>query len=66
MTFVDFFIFELLELTSFLTEGEILVRFPTLAEYHKRITALPRFTEYWHSERVMKRPFNNKIAKLNN
>jgi glutathione S-transferase len=66
VTFVDFFIFEQVELFAFATEGEILVKHPNLAAYHKRITALPKFSEYYNSERFFKRPFNNKVAKINN
>ena len=66
VTFVDFFIFEQVELFTFATEGELLLKYPNLAAYHKRITSLPKFSEFYNSERFMKRPFNNKIAKLNN
>ena len=66
LTFVDFFIFEQIELFAWATSNEFLTRYPNLAEFHKRIIGLPRFGEYYNSERFMKRPFNNKIAKLNN
>ena len=66
VTFLDFFIWELIELFTFASNGEILVRLPKLAEYHKRVAALPKFSEYLKSDRFMVRPFNNKIAKLNN
>ena len=66
VTWVDFYIFEQIEVFAWITEGEFLTRYPNLAEYHKRIAALPRFSEYYHSDRFVKRPFNNKMAKLNN
>ena len=66
VTLVDFFIFEQVELFEWISEGEFLTKFPNLADYHKRVAALPKFAEYYNSERFMKRPFNNKIAKLNN
>ena len=66
VTFVDFFIFEQIELFAWASKDEILTRYPNLAEFHKRIIGLPKFGEYYNSDRFMKRPFNNKIAKLNN
>ena len=66
ITFVDFFIFEQIELFEWITQGEFLKRFANLAEFHKRVIGLPKFSEYYHSDRFMKAPFNNKIAKLNN
>ena len=66
ITFVDFFLFEQIELFAFATEGEVLAKFPNLAAYHKTITSLPKFAEYYKSDKFMVRPFNNKIAKINN
>ena len=66
LTFVDFFIFEQIELFAWASSNEFLTRYPNLAEFHKRIIGLPKFGEYYNSDRFMKRPFNNKIAKLNN
>jgi glutathione S-transferase len=66
VTFVDFFIFEQIELFAWATKNELLTRYPNLAEFHKRVIALPKFSEYYNSDRFMKSPFNNKIAKLNN
>ena len=40
------------------SEGAVLVKHRNLAEYHKRMTALPRFAEAWgNEEKLMKRPF---------
>ena len=66
VTFVDFFIFEQIELFAFCSQGEILKQYPNLASFHKRMTELPKFGDYFNSDRCMKRPFNNKIAKINN
>ena len=66
VTFVDFFIWEQIELFTFVTEGEILARYPNLLTYHKRVGSLPKFAEYIASDRFMVRPFNNKVAKINN
>ena len=66
LTWVDFFIFEQVEMFAWITEGEFLSRHPNFADYHKRIVALPKFGEFYKSERFMARPYNNKVAKLNN
>ena len=65
-TFADFFVFEQIEHFTFLTDGEILARYPNLGEFHKRVTQLPRFGEYYPSDKFMKRPFHSKFAKINN
>jgi len=66
LTYVDFVLFELLELQDFITDGKIFKTFPVLKAYHDRVHALPRVKEYYDSDRCMKRPFNNKVAKINN
>ena len=66
VTFVDFFIFEQIELFAWASNNEFLTRFPNLAEFHKRIIGLPKFGEYYSSDRFLTRTFNNKSAKLNN
>ena len=66
MTWVDFFIFEQIEMFAWITEGEFLTRYPNFAEYHKRIASLPKFSEFYKSDKFTVRPFNNKVAKLNN
>ena len=78
ITWVDFFVFEQVELFAWITQGEyipskeeyigfdFLAKYPVLAEYHKRIAALPKFAEYYKSDKFVSRPFNNKVAKLNN
>jgi len=65
-TWVDFFVFEQIELFNFVTEGEFCEKFPTLAAYHLRVASLPKFDAYYKSDKFMKRPFNNKVAKINN
>ena len=66
VTFVDFFVWEQLELYEFATEGNMFDRFPNLLAFHKRVAELPRFSEYVKSDRFMVTPFNSKIAKVNN
>ena len=66
VSFLDFFLFEQLEVVIFGTRGEILQRFPELVEYHQRVAGLPKFKEFLASERFMRAPFNNRVAKINN
>ena len=66
-TYVDFTMFELIELMQFVSQGALFVRYPKLEVYSNRITSLPRLCEYYADDsRCMKRPFNNKVAKINN
>ena len=51
---------------DWISEGAFTKRFPNFATYHKRVAALPKFAEYVASDRFMRGPFNNKVAKLNN
>ncbi len=51
---------------NWITEGGLTNTYPNFGEYHKRILALPKFAEYYNSDRFMTRLFNNKVAKLNN
>ena len=65
--YIDFTFFELCELMEWISEGRLYTKFPTLKAYSARIKDLPSLTEYWADDRrCMKRPFNNKVAKLNN
>ena len=42
-------------------------RNPNLQAYHNRVKSLPRLAEFYADDRkCIKRPFNNKVAKLNN
>ena len=66
LTYVDFFLFEKIEVANFLSEGEFLKNYPIFIDFHKRITSLPRFSDYYNSDKFMRGPFNNKIAKINN
>ncbi len=67
VTYVDFTLFELCELMTFISEGQLFVNYPTLAAYCDRVKALPKLAEFYADDtRCMKAPFNNKVAKLNN
>ena len=67
VTYVDFILFELCDFMTWMTDGQLYVRYPNLKDYFNRIKQLPRLKEFFENDAVcIKRPFNNKIAKLNN
>ena len=67
VTYVDFTMFELCEFMQWISEGQLFSEFPQLHAYHERVKGLPRLSEYYADDtKCMKRPFNNKVAKLKN
>ena len=64
---LDFFLFELIELAVFLTEGQVFKEYPNLVAYHKNVANLPGLKEYLESPDCIDkvREFNNKFAKVN-
>ena len=67
LTYVDFIIFEMIDFCQWLSDGKLGTSYPTLLPYFDRIKNLPRLKDYWPNDsKCIKRPFNNKIAKLNN
>ena len=67
VTYVDFTMFELCQLMDFISEGQLFTQQPSLQQYCERVKSLPKLAEFYaDDEKCMKRPFNNKIAKINN
>ena len=67
VTYVDFTLFELCDLMEFISEGDLFKKYEVLKEYSDRMKALPRLGEFYADDsKCMKRPFNNKVAKINN
>ena len=67
VTYVDFIFFELCDFMDWISQGMLYERNPTLQAYHNRVKSLPRLAEFYADDRkCIKRPFNNKVAKLNN
>ena len=67
VTYVDFTLFEMCDLMNWISEGQLFEQNPTLQAYWQRVRDLPGLQEYYNDDsRCMKRPFNNKVAKLNN
>ena len=67
ITYVDFVFFELCDFMDWIAEGQLFVQKPSLKAYSDRVKALPRLAEFYADDaKCIKRPYNNKIAKLNN
>ena len=67
VTYIDFILFELCDFMSWLTDGAIYTQHLNLEAYFHRVKELPKLKEFFEDdEKCIKRPFNNKEAKLNN
>ena len=67
MTYVDFTFFELCDFMDWISEGRLFAEQEVLLAYSNRVKELPKLKEFYaDEEKCMKRPFNNKVAKLNN
>ncbi len=67
VTYIDFVFFEMIDFMTFISQGDLFTRYPKLAEYHSRVKDLPKLKAFYgNDKKCIKRPFNNKIAKLNN
>ena len=67
VTYPDFIFFELIEFMEFISQNQLCERYPVLEDYQDRVKALPRLDEFLaDNDKCIKRPFNNKIAKINN
>ena len=67
LTYVDFIFFELCDFMNWISENQLYTEYPSLQSYFDRVKALPRLAAFFmDDERCIKRPYNNKIAKLNN
>jgi len=67
VTYVDFILFELCDFMMWVTDGQLFTKFPNLKDYFNRVKQLPRLKEFYENDaKCIKRPYNNKVAKLNN
>ena len=67
VTYVDFVMFELCDFMQWLSQGMLYERNPSLEAYFNRVMKLPRLKEFFaDDQKCIKRPYNNKIAKINN
>ena len=66
-TIVDFLFYEMNEMVNHCGfKGRMFEEFPRLEAYQEAVRNLPNVKAYIESERFIERPYNNKIAKLNN
>ena len=66
LTFIDFYMLELVDFVEWLSEQTLLSAHKPLTRYVKRMKALKRVKVYMKSEKYLEKPFNNKVAKINN
>jgi len=66
VTYIDFTFFELCNYMNFLTNGQFIKDHFNMANYITRMISIPSIKKYCISDRFMSRPFNNKLAVINN
>ena len=64
--YIDFFTLELFEFVQWLTDNVFFTENKSVARYVKRVKGLRQMKRYIKSDRYMDKPFNNKVAKINN
>lgn len=64
--YLDFYLFEMIQLVEFLTEGQVFEVFPDFEKYQMRMASLPKLKDYLESGRALVAPFNMKFALVNN
>ena len=66
LRYLDFYLLELFDFIQWLTENKFFTEQKAVARYVKRVKGLRQMKRYIKSERYMEKPFNNKVAKINN
>lgn len=66
LTFLDFYMLESCDFVQWLTNDEFYTENKQVARYVKRMKALKIIKRYIKSDRFLEKPFNNKVAKINN
>lgn len=66
LTFVDFYLLEQCDFVQWLTNNEFFNENKNVARYVKRMKGLRQIKRYIKSDRYLEKPFNNKVAKINN
>lgn len=64
--YLDFYLFEMIQLVEFLTDGHVFDVYSHLEAYQMRMANLPNLKEYLESGRALIAPFNMKFALVNN
>ena len=66
LTFLDFYLLEQCDFVQWLTKNEFFDENKNVARYVKHIKGIRQIKRYIKSDRFVERPFNNKVAKINN
>ena len=66
LTFLDFYMLEQCDFVQWLTNNEFFTENKAVARYVKRMKTLKSVKRYIKSDRFLEKPFNNKVAKINN
>ena len=66
LTFIDFYMLEQCDFVQWLTNNEFYTENKNVARYVKRMKGIRQIKKYMKSERYLDKPFNNKVAKINN
>ena len=66
LTYLDFIFLELFDFIDFASEYTFYDSNDNVRNYSYRMKALPALKSYIASDRFIERPYNNKIAKINN
>ena len=63
---MDFFLLELYDFIEFLTENQFYAENKSAKAYAQRMKNIRQMSSYMASSRYLARPFNNKVARINN
>jgi len=66
LTYLDFYMLEMCDFVQFLTNNEFYEQNKNVARYVKRVKNIKQIKKYINSDRYLEKPFNNKVAKINN
>ena len=66
LTFLDFYLLELCDFVQWLTDNEFFTENKKVARYVKKMKGQKQIKRYIMSDRFVEKPFNNKVAKINN
>ena len=66
ITYLDFYLLEMCDFVQFLTNNEFFNENKSIARYVKRVKGLRQIKKYIASDKYLEKPFNNKVAKINN
>lgn len=65
LRYLDFYTLEIFDFIQWLTENTFFTD-KSVARYVKRMKGLRQMKRYIKSDRFLEKPYNNKVAKINN